>query len=275
MKSAAFSLSILLLLGGCTAIPTPSERQQTLQNLSTDHNLTIKPIRTNRFTLTSVIAGQCEDKTMRVYFEGDGLSWISRSRLSDNPTPINPLAAKLMMMDKSGCKAYFARPCQYTLDEKCSNVYWSSRRFSSEVIQSYQEALDQIKRSYGIRSFVLIGYSGGGAVAALSAAKRDDVSRLITVAGNLDTDLWVKLQGLEPLDGSLNPANETVNLEPVPQTHFIGANDIVMSKEIFSSYRGHFFKPDKIESIQCDTCTHNSGWEKVWESFSPELKRYQ
>lgn len=212
---------------------------------------------------------------MRVYFEGDGLSWVSRSRLSDNPTPINPLAAKLMMTDKNDCKVYLARPCQYTLDEKCSNVYWSSRRFSPEVIQSYQEALEQLKYTYNIRSFVLIGYSGGGAIAALSAARRDDVSRLITVAGNLDTNFWVKLQGLEPLHGSLNPADETLNLEKIPQTHFVGTNDTVMPKEIFSSYRSHFLKPEKIESIECDKCTHNIGWEKVWENFSDKLKSYQ
>jgi Serine hydrolase (FSH1) len=273
LKSAAFSLvSILLLLGGCTAVPTPIERQQTLKNLSAEHNLTIKPIWTTHFTLSSVVSGQCEDKVMRVYIEGDGFSWASRSRLSDNPTPINPLAAKLMMIDPSGCKAYLARPCQYTRDEKCSNEYWSSRRFSPEVIQSYQEALDQLKLAYGIHSFALIGYSGGGAVVALTAANRHDISRLITVAGNLDTALWVKLQGLEPLDGSLNPADETANLENIPQIHFIGASDTVMPKEIFSSYRDHYIKPNKIESIECDKCTHNSGWEKVWERFSYELK---
>lgn len=273
MKSAVFSLvSILLCLGGCTAIPTPAERNQTIQNLSAEHNLTVKLIQTTHFNLYSIVSGQCEDKAMRIYIEGDGLSWMSHSRLSDNPTPINPLAAKLMMIDKSGCKAYFARPCQYTRDEKCSSEYWSSHRFSPEVIQSYQEALDQLKRAYGIHSFALIGYSGGGAVAALTAAKRDDVSRLITVAGNLDTALWVNLQGLEPLNGSLNPADEAANLEHIPQIHFIGANDTVMPKEIFSSYRGHFLKPNKIESIECDTCTHNSGWEKAWESFSHELK---
>lgn len=273
MKLAAFSLvSILLLLGGCTAISTPIERQQTLQNLSAEHNLTIKLIQTTHFTLSSVVSGQCKDKAMRVYIEGDGLSWVSHSRLSDNPTPINPLAAKLMVIDPSGCKAYLARPCQYTRNEKCSNAYWSSRRFSPEVIQSYQEALDQLKRTYGIHAFSLIGYSGGAAVTALTAAKRDDISRLITVAGNLDTALWVKLQGLEPLDGSLNPADETANLENIPQIHFIGVNDTVMPKEIFLSYRDHFLKPNKIESIECDTCTHNSGWEKVWESFYHELK---
>jgi hypothetical protein len=45
-------------------------------------------------------------------------------------------------------------------------------------------------------------------VAALVAARRTDVDRLVTVAGNLDPTAWAVYQHIQPLTGSLNPADE-------------------------------------------------------------------
>lgn len=248
-------------MGGCTAIPTPIERQTTLKTLAHEHNLTLNTIHTERFDLTSIVSDKCENKSMRVYIEGDGFAWASRSHLSSDPTPINPLSAKLMMIDQSECKAYLARPCQYTKSTACSSEYWSNRRFSPEVIESYKEALDQFKKHYTIESFTLIGYSGGGAVVALIASSRTDVKELISVAGNLDTDAWVKLQELEPLSGSLNPANASQQIQNIPQIHLIGGQDTVIPKKIFESYKSHFSDSVNIKSIECPECTHNQGWE--------------
>jgi hypothetical protein len=44
-------------------------------------------------------------------------------------------------------------------------------------------------------------------VASLVAARRHDVVRLVTVAGNLDHLAWTTLHGVSPLTGSLNPAD--------------------------------------------------------------------
>lgn len=275
MKQAAvFSpILILLFLGGCTVVPTPLERQKTLTALSSEQNLTIQPIYTERFDLTSIVSGQCEDKSMRVYIEGDGFAWATRSRLSDNPTPINPLSAKLMAIDNSKCKAYLARPCQYEQSKECNQRYWSSARFSPEVIESYNEALDQLKKQYKIASFTLIGYSGGGAVAALEATQREDVKQLITIAGNLDSDAWTSLQGLEPLSGSLNPADASKRLQNIPQIHFTGSKDTVIPKEIFESYKNHFSDSARIKHIECNECTHNNGWDRYWFMNQENLQR--
>lgn len=272
-RIASFSLAIILiLLGGCGTVPTPQERQKTLNALAADENLSISIIHTTHFSLSSIVSSQCENKVMRVYIEGDGLSWITSSRLSDNPTPINPLAAKLMKIDPSGCKAYLARPCQYTNDTQCNQEYWSNRRFSPEVIESYTQALDTLKKHYDINTFTLIGYSGGGAVAALSAAMRNDVTLLITVAGNLDTDKWVQIHDIATLSGSLNPADFTSRLEHISQIHLIGKQDTVIPKEVFISYRNRFKNKELIQYYEVNA-THHDGLEKEYQIFLTKVKQ--
>ncbi len=57
------------------------------------------------------------------------------------------------------------------------------------MVNSIHKTLDQIKTRYNASGFNLIGYSGGGAIAALVAADRNDILSLRTVAGNLDIDV--------------------------------------------------------------------------------------
>lgn len=267
-RLAVFYLFFILLLGGCTNVPTPAERRVMLDTLVRENHLQPQIFQTTLFSLYSLSdTRHCENRAMRVYIEGDGFAWVTRSRLSNDPTPINPLSAKLMTLDPSECKVYLARPCQYTQGSHCDSKYWSSHRFSPEVIQSYDQALDYLRQEYKIESFTLIGYSGGGAVAALSAAGREDVKELITIAGNIDTDAWVNHHGLSPLEGSLNPAVAGGRLSLIPQTHLIGSKDTIIPPNIFESYRHHFTNPDKIKSVVCKECTHNEGWVIMWERF--------
>jgi hypothetical protein len=68
------------------------------------------------------------------------------------------------------------------------------------VISASNQAVDALKQRYGAQEIVLVGYSGGGAVAALVAARRTDVVRLVTVAGNLDHLAWTHLHSVPPPD---------------------------------------------------------------------------
>jgi len=228
-------------------------------------------IDTGKFRLQAMIygAGECRGKDMRLYIEGDGLSWLSRQHISPDPTPLNPLAARLFSQDPVRCKAYLARPCQYISSPKCSPRYWTDARFAPEIIRSYQSALNRLKQRLGNRKFILIGYSGGGAVAALLAAKRRDVSGLVTIAGNLDTSAWTRLHHLAPLNASLNPADSAVSLAGVPQIHLIGGSDRVIPAEVANSYISHFptSARQKIRTVVIENADHRKGWERIWKQF--------
>jgi pimeloyl-ACP methyl ester carboxylesterase len=159
-----------------------------------------------------------------------------------------------------------ARPCQYITSSGCTKSYWTSHRFDPKVIQSYQDALNQLKQMYRNDSFTLIGYSGGAAVAILTAASRDDVKKIITIAGNVDTAKWVEIHHLDPLNGSLNPTDNVQRVENIDQIHLIGMNDTVVPKEVFLSYLSHFNDHSHVKYKLMDA-SHSENWEFIYKEF--------
>ncbi len=207
-------------------------------------------------------------KTLYIYIEGDGLAWKSRSTPSQNPTPKNPMGLNLAIQH-GGDAVYLARPCQYQLkDTNCaSNKWWTSHRFAQEVINATNIAIDKLKRSRQADNLVLVGYSGGGAVALLAAAERSDVTKIITVAGNLDTDKWVELKNISPLSGSLNPADKWQKLAAIPQLHLVGGSDKVVPAEVAYSYASNFPMGAKPQIRVIKEYDHQCCWVEQWNSL--------
>ena len=64
-----------------------------------------------------VLKGYAKDgpgNDLVVYIEGDGSAWISHRVPSDDPTPKDPLAFRLAVMDPAPKVLYLGRPCQFT-----------------------------------------------------------------------------------------------------------------------------------------------------------------
>ncbi len=272
MKTPFLNTFILIvvtsfLLSGCgITIPTHTQRVQSAKDIAGKDVIqkTYESSYFNLFTYSS-LSNTCKEGVANVYIEGDGLAWISSSRISKDPTPINPQALKMFTKDKSGCKVYMARPCQYANSYECSEKYWTSHRFSKKVIQSYDEILQKIKIQYSLKGFRLIGYSGGGAVAALTSATRDDIDMLVTAAGNLDTDFWTKKHYITPLSGSLNPADYSDKLEHIKQFHLIGEKDRIIDRSIFESYKNRFENKQNIKHKIVKDFTHGCCWAQKWQ----------
>ena len=210
-------------------------------------------------------------ETLTVYIEGDGMAWIDGSTPSFDPTPRDPLALRLAVRDPRGQAVYLARPCQYVEGEDrrgCETRYWTGHRFASEVIAASNEAISQLKARYAARKLELVGYSGGGAVAALVAARRGDVARLVTVAGNLDTTAWTAGHRLTPLRGSLNPADAWLSLAPIPQRHYVGAEDPVMPPRYAQSYARRFPADRQPEIVIVPGFDHRCCWVRSWPALT-------
>ena len=213
-----------------------------------------------------------EAAVLRIYIEGDGHAWSRRDRPSDDPTPWSPVALELAARDLGPSVAYLARPCQYVVpgsDPACAVYYWTDGRYAEPVIAAANVAIDRLLMASGARSLELVGYSGGGAVAALVAARRRDVASLRTVAANLDTTAWTDAQGLNPLTGSLNPADFVAQLQQTPQIHFVGAEDTVVEVGVARAYRARFTQPDCVHTSIEPALGHREGWSGIW----PELLR--
>jgi len=272
-----FFLGIAILITGCCGcgkgIPAPAAPgirfEQACKIASKDSFLKPHVYNASGFNLFAYQTplGTARSKPVHIYIEGDGLAWLTSTTISDNPTPLNPVGLKLAAQDPFPFKVYLARPCQYLTSPKCRKEYWTDHRFSAEIINYYNAVLDQIKDEYGPVSFVLFGYSGGGTVAALLSARRDDISALVTVAGNLDTNFWTKKHSLSPLSGSLNPADFTSALENIQQYHFIGRKDKVIDKSVFLSYQNHFTNKENLRYKVFPSFTHSCCWEAEWKSI--------
>lgn len=177
-----------------------------------------------------------------------------------------PVALKLALKDQNDV-VYLGRPCQYVESEKCSQKYWTSARFGPEVVASINHAVSLVKAQRGARQLILVGYSGGGAVAALVAARRDDVIRLVTVAGNLDPQKWTQQLNVSPLTGSLNPADYWRELLNISQLHLVGANDVSVSLLVAKSYQARFPEKKKPQIKVVEDFDHLCCWAERW----PEL----
>ncbi len=262
----------LLLVSGCTLGTSLAARKSTAVNLATDAGFTGRHVDTGAFSLqTWYRGGLGQDGHLEVYIEGDGLAWRSKRRLSDNPTPVDPVALRLAARVTDGPVLYLARPCQYSDDverRRCAPALWSAQRYSETVVNAMNRAIDTYVATTGATNLTLIGYSGGGVVATLLAARRDDVRFLITVAANLDHETWTRRHGVTPLSGSLRPIEYARQLGRIPQVHYIGQQDRIVSTAEVQGYL------DRLEGGAPATlrivpgADHDCCWVKQW----PELR---
>lgn len=266
-----------MLLSACVSLPSSHQRQETATRLADSHKWQERRITTTLFDLVSyqAIANE-KEKTLTVYIEGDGLAWLTKNTVSSDPTPVNPIGLKLALTHPQDNVVYLARPCQYTGGTKarnCNKHYWTDSRFAEEVIASTHEALNTLKAERGALQLQLVGYSGGAAVAALVAARRDDVTKLITVAGNLDHRAWSTHHHITPLSNSLNPADYKKQLSHLEQVHFAGSKDTVIPPFLAQGFVADFHKDTQSKVIIVPNQEHGCCWDQRWRDLITEISR--
>ena len=213
-------------------------------------------------------------ETLTVYIEGDGRSWERRDKISGNPTPYQPLALKLALLDQNEKVAYLARPCQYTCldnEKSCGPDIWTFQRFSDKVIANMNEAVSKLKQESGAKKINLVGFSGGAAVVVLVAARRNDVTSIKTVAGDLDHEMMTEFHQTSPMTESLNPKRFVKKVAHIKQWHYIGKEDPVVPSFISKSFVDEISKthPNTATQMIFPKVSHHEGWEKLW----PELAK--
>jgi len=257
-------------MAACAVVPAAKERRATADALAAAQGWHMTAIPAGAFELAAWLPSHyVAAPDLTIYIEGDGLAWLSPDTPSTDPTPVAPLALKLALAQADGNAVYLARPCQYLANSNCSQRYWTDARFASEVIAAMNDAVDALKRRSSARRLSLVGYSGGAAVAALLAARRSDVVRLVTVAGNLDHRAWTEFHRLTPLTGSLNPADDRAALARIPQWHFVGARDAVVPPALVRAFATGMPAAHVIELPGYD---HHCCWAKNWATLWREVR---
>lgn len=260
-------LIIILFISGCSTSPSPTVRNTNAEMLAASSGWAPLAINTTPLPITAFLPSQSRPAThLNVYIEGDGMAWISRSKASSDPTPVTPLALQLALKDKTP-SVYLGRPCQYAdaaHNNRCQKKWWTNNRFAPEIVTTLNHAVDKLKQHFDAQTLTLVGYSGGSALAVLIAAERNDVTQIITIAGNLDTHAWTEHHRVSPLVGSLNPADAWQHVANIPQTHFVGSKDNVMPKEIAQSYARRFPSHAPVSIQVIDGYDHQCCWLDNW-----------
>jgi hypothetical protein len=256
-------LLYLLCFSGCLTVPSAADRLSTADTLAREGGFYRSKIRTPPFLLTAYSRIQEPVKDLHVYIEGDGYAWVTRNRVSGNPTPRHPVALELAAEDPAPNVVYLSRPCQYTpmeMNPACEEAYWTGKRFSEEVISSMDQAVTKFVKDAQSPGIHLIGYSGGGAVAVLVAARRRDVKSLRTVAGNLDPNGLNEYHEVSPLDKpSLDPMEVSI-----PQYHFTGSEDSIVPAFIADNFSGKEGNSSCVHVRSVAGADHVNGWTEIW-----------
>ncbi len=202
MKHILLILGLFCFLSGCTNRPIEPD------------GFYYMPVKTKFFTLTGYEKNIKPGAPLRIYIEGNG-----------NPNPSKTVGLTLATKDPYQNVIYLARPCQFADDEVCTHsMIWKDAQFNAEIVQEMQEAVSQLMRKYRAPSVELVGYDGGGTMALLLANRIPQTTRVITVAGILDTAAYQQTNGIS-LKKSLNPANEKNQIAAKKQIHYVGKMD--------------------------------------------------
>ena len=262
-------LFMAILLTGCA-----DDASEHAQQFADQAHMTRQRIKVGAFTLTSFWRISDPAQPLFIYIEGDGLAWLSRDVAATDPTPRKALGLALAAEDPAANVVYLARPCQFTphaMDPNCTSSYWTDKRFAPEVIASVSQAIDYFSTKAPHQKIHLIGYSGGGAVAALVAASRHDIASLRTLAGNLDIEAFNRLHQVSAMPQSLNPASVAPQLADLPQEHFVGDEDRVVPAAIGESYLKAMGNTHCTTLTPIAGATHEEHWLEFWQGAVTRL----
>lgn len=274
MKISGAALVCLALLGlaACATPLAPEDRQAQADAIASNSGFSDIAIHTPRFDLLARLRGSAPDGLLTVYIEGDGFAWERRDKRSTDPTPINPVVMKMASADPAPAIAYLARPCQFTGGvnaRNCTSALWTTARYSEEVVSAMSEALDTLKRTAGVQKLALVGYSGGGTIAALLAQRRTDIVWIKTVSAPLDTEAFTSIHKVTPLRESLNPADDARTLATLPQIHYVGDEDEIVPAAVNRRFLARMGETKCAELIVVPDMDH-ARWADIWASLAPE-----
>lgn len=201
--------------------------------------------------------------TVNVYIEGDGVNWQWNRFVKTDPTPSRGLMLEMMGLDR-GNTVYVGRPCYFglELDDACRADFWTYARYSEKVVMSMAAVITAETQPY--TKVVLIGHSGGGALALLLAEHLSKVTAIVTIAGNIDTDAWVQHHGYTPLYRSLNPAGREPLPATIKQLHVVGGQDQNIPLSLVQSW---VERQPAAELRVIPDNSHLCCWKKDWTAI--------
>lgn len=196
----------------------------------------------------------------RIYIEGDGRAYITAYEPSGDPTPSEFSILELALADNSQGVAYVGRPCQWVRTPVCKDKkIWTTGRFSEDKVALMVTALERIS---GGQPVEVIGYSGGAFFALQAAARLPNVTRVVTVAGNVDPAYVNEIHGAAAIEVADFPASYG-RLKEVPQLHVVGGKDKIISRQV-AEHLVAKVGAEKAEIRVQESAAHGGPWVINW-----------
>lgn len=202
-----------------------------------------------------------------IYLEGDGLVINKYGEAAKNPTPTDPVALRLAIVDQRKIsKIVINRPFHYIKNINANSKYWTTARYSDEIIQAILNSIKVCKKQFGFETIEIVAYSGGAAVALLLVPHLPNITKITTFAGNLDHVSWAKYHEAQPLFESLDPLKNKNILAKIPQVHFVGESDDNTTVELGLGYQQKVGS-NNVKIVQVPGFNHDSNnWPEIWQS---------
>lgn len=257
-------LILVLLLGGCATQPSQIPRVA-------DHfKLQPQQVSTPLFDHQVYRNAGPPGPYLHVYIPGDGVPWMYRIFITKDPTPTYSLVVHMLGIDPTA-GLFLGRPCYHGLSasRNCHSDLWTFERFSENVVSSMVTALTTLLDQQPETKVILFGVSGGGTLATLMAPRLPQVVAVVTVVGNLNTELWTDEHHFLPLRGSLNPMDLPSFPAHVRQIHIVGGLDKNVTPAVTQSY----VSKHGGEVWEYPDYNHNCCWLDSWPEILDRLHR--
>lgn len=258
LRIAAF-VQIATMIAACASPSALYDRR------AVDHGIEKSTVWGDGFRHALYVKRGSPNTYLHVYLEGDGTPYHGGRFPAQDPTPTRPIVLELMALDP-GPAVLVGRPCYHGLhgDVECRNSLWTDERYGESVVKSMVHAIENLARGQRI---VLVGFSGGGALALLVASRLPCPTAIVTLGAIVDTEAWTRLHRYRRLSSSINPASVAGRLSDIRQVHLAGEKDSNVPPWLIE----RALEPDLAPEILAGV-THDRGWERHWPRMLARLK---
>ncbi|MDD4616692.1 MAG: alpha/beta hydrolase [Alphaproteobacteria bacterium] len=212
------------------------------------------------------------NQPVTVYVDGGMRDFAPSGPSGADATPDGIMTLRLAEADPSDNVVYIAHPCQFNAqDAFCAEKPLPNARYAELYYTAMNRALNFALAKVQHTHLNLVGYSGGGAIAAIMAARRQDVESLRTIAGNLDPNGNGRLHGSAPKDDFIDPIKIAPKLALLPQEHYVSADDTFVPAELTDNFVKAIGLSYCVKVTSVPDATHKTGWEEMWKAKADQI----